>query len=192
MLLHDVSCNESKIGPAKMREEDCQPMSTDFVKAVDEEKTFKQQFVLNYKDWALASVAPTLTWKRIKFDATSTTSIPKAAGVYAFMIGSENPCLPAFSYLIYIGIAGYKTGSPRTLQDRYRNYLKEQVELIRPMMHYFLSKYKDSMYFYFAEVDKSVHSLVKIEKELNDKLKPPGNENDYSAGIRPKVKAVWK
>jgi hypothetical protein len=165
-------------------------MTSDFVKAVDELKTFSQNFILNHSAWSSVKIASKLDWKKLKFVPDNLKNVPSAPGVYAFMIGTDNPALPPFSYLVYIGIAGYKANSPRNLRVRYRNYMDEEVDLIRAKVHYFLNKYSGSTYFYYAEVDRDLYSLEDIERELNDKLIPAANINDFSGEIRQQVKAL--
>ncbi|MFT0621922.1 hypothetical protein ACMHYQ_04575, partial [Ectopseudomonas guguanensis] len=65
-----------------------------------------------------------------------------------------------------------------------------RLDLIRPNVHYTLNKYKDNIYFYYATVDRDTYPLKDIETSLNDALIPPCNINDYSAEMRPKVKAA--
>lgn len=165
-------------------------MINDFVKHVDELKSSKHNFFINAADWNKISLPVKLNWKKAKFKKSNASSIPKNSGVYAFLISPENDSLPPFAFLMYIGITGYKADSPSTLRDRYMNYIKEEVDLIRPNVHYTLNKYKDNIYFYYAAVDRDTYPLKDIETSLNDALIPPCNINDYSAEMRPKVKAA--
>lgn len=165
-------------------------LSSDFVNHVDHLKSLQQTFVMNTKEWEALSPPVALNWEQLKFTSANLASVPEDSGVYAFVIKSENANLPIFSYLMYIGIAGYKENSPRTLRDRYKNYIKEEADLIRPKVHYMLSKYQGNVYFFYVPIDKTKCELQKLETMLNDALIPPCNENDFSGEMRKKVKAL--
>lgn len=165
-------------------------MHSDFVKDVDALSTWKKTFVLNVDAWSRIRPPVPLNWQHVKFDSANLKTIPQDSGVYAFVVKSSHNDLPNLSYLMYIGIAGYKKTSPRSLRDRYKNYLKEEVDVIRPKVHHMLNKYQGHVYFCYVSVDKNKCELQELEKMLNDALIPPCNENDFSAEMRPKVKAL--
>lgn len=165
-------------------------MHSDFVNHVDDLKTRKQSFVINTPAWGKFTPPVALDWKILKFEPENLIEVPEVSGIYGFAIQSNTSNLPAFSYLMYIGIAGYKEDSPRNLRDRYKNYMKEEIDVIRAKVHYMLNKYKGFVYFCYVSVDKKKYELRNLETMLNDTLIPPCNENDFSGEMRKKVKAA--
>lgn len=165
-------------------------MSTDFVQEVDLLKQSKHSFYLNRDGWEKVKLPTELKWERLEFNEENASSVPKNPGVYAFLVSPKLDVFPPFSFIMYIGISGWKEGSSSTLRERYKNYIREEVNLIRPKIHYALQRYKGLFYFYYAPVDSSKYKLKEIEAALNDAIIPPCNDNDYSAEMRKKVKAA--
>jgi hypothetical protein len=168
-------------------------MTLDFIKEVDRGKTFKREFILNTDYWKQFNESEIrLNWEKIKFAKNNIKNIPNKPGIYSFAISNDNINLPSNSYIIYIGIVGYKVQSTRTLRQRYKEYLLEQERLKRPNVTYMLNKWKDYIYFYYAEVSEENIDLQKIEKTLCKTLLPPCNQNDFNGEMRKIVKELWK
>lgn len=163
-------------------------MAEDFARSVRELKSHKLEFCLRPASWRSFRVPPVLRWKEVKFEPASRTLIPQSRGVYAFIAQPEGPGLPPHGYLMYVGITGDATS--RTLRTRYGDYLVEQKVLKRANIHFMLKNWAGHLRFSFAPVLDRRYSLRSLEKKLCDALIPPFNSNDFSAELRPKVRAM--
>jgi hypothetical protein len=150
-------------------------------------KTWAQEFVLSPVYWSKASVIsiPTqFAWAKVPFRRTTKPPVPQERGIYAFVLEPGGNPLPPHGYLMYIG-------STDNFLRRFREYLREVKRPKRPKIHILLNRYINTSYLYFTfapVLDKNVN-VKNLERELNDCLVPPYVELDFSAAVRPAVKA---
>ena len=164
-------------------------MIHDFVKKTDALKADLQKFLLSPDRWRTSRVSIPLTWQYLKFDAANRSSVPKSAGVYAFVVSHSNSHFPGHGFIMYIGITGSNSNG-RTLHLRYGDYLREQVKNKRPKVFYMLDKYANDLQFAFSPIEDPAIDLQALELDLNDAIIPPVVVKDFSADIRQLVKAM--
>ena len=171
-------------------------MPIDFIKEpsqlieiVDELKQHQRNFILSPDRWDKFTSDCSLNWKRVDFKSGKIpSSIPNKAGVYCFCINNSNPLLPDDNYIVYVGIVGYKSGSPRTLRHRYAEYQREERTQKRVKLGYILNKWKGHLSFQYVSLPRM--SLTLLEQQLLDALVPLANQNDFTAELRRAVKAL--
>lgn len=149
-------------------------------------------FTLNAKRISSLLLPPfPLHWSSIKFnDATQIHNIPDdMRGIYAFVVAAESPFLPTHGYIMYIGIAGFR--SKRSLRARYQDYLDTKRVLDRPNVMGMVATWHDVLRFFFAPVDNQVTSeqLEALECTLNSAWMPPYVDRDVDATTRKMRKA---
>lgn len=163
-------------------------MAHDFVRKVDALKADLQSFLLSPVRWRTSRVTRPLKWTFLTFSSANRTAVPKAAGVYAFVVRHVNSHFPDHGFIMYIGITG-ANGNGRTLHDRYGDYLQEKKKDKRAKVHYMLNKYADDIYFAYSATRPAI-DLIKLELDLNDAIIPPVVVKDFTAEIRQYVKAM--
>lgn len=154
-------------------------MTHDIIKLADRFSSFQQKFILDRHLWESYPNRVDLNWNMVKFEQVNKDHVPDTPGVYAFFIKPSIANLPENAYLMYIGKAG--DSSNNSLRKRFSQYMYENK---RPKLYQLLYKWKDYIYFCYAEITEPNLNLGEIERELNDALIPPCNENDFSAEIR--------
>ncbi|MCY4047068.1 MAG: hypothetical protein OXF42_03035 [Candidatus Dadabacteria bacterium] len=133
------------------------------------------------KDW----VIPSLTWESIQYNKGDKNNIPDdKKGIYAFAIRHCSDVLPPHLYILYVGIAGI--GDKSSLRSRYESYLNTGEVLGRAKITKMISLWRDVLVFLFAPIeDKTSNSqLEKLEEQINDALRPPMSQKDYTSNIR--------
>lgn len=151
----------------------------DIIQVADRFKAFKQDFILDVTSWEGYPNSVNLNWNIVKFEKGNKDYIPDSPGIYAFFIKPGIANLPENAYLMYIGKAGDRSNN--TLKKRFIQYTYETK---RPKLYELFTKWKNYVYFCYAEITDPTSNLGDIEIELNDALNPPCNENDFSVDIR--------
>ena len=144
-----------------------------------------KRFILSPSQWAGYANPTVLRWKRVKFSASNVASVPSSNGVYSFVVDPEICNHPATHYLLYIGRA-----RGVTLRGRFGDYLREQVkDKGRPHMKMMLNKWKDHLWFYYAEVPDA-SAIDALEEDLLAAYLPPFNRS-FPATIREVIHVVF-
>jgi hypothetical protein len=121
----------------------------------------------------------------VKFEKGNSVNVSSRPGIYAFVI--KSPCLglPPHGYILYIGITRKRKRNV-FLRTRFSEYIREQASGSprREQIGDMLTRWRDAIYFYFAEVDDELMPLHELEELLNDAIQPPKVSNDYSADVR--------
>jgi len=151
---------------------------------------YTQRFVIFPEQLMSLSLTISLDWKRLQFNAANKKKVSQKRGVYAFVIQHDDSNLPQHGYITYIGITGFDS-SDRNLQKRYQEYLRDQERPKRPPIHNMLNKWKECLYFHFAEVEDETVDLKDMEKKLSGAVIPPYSTNDFEADIR-QAKGIWE
>ena len=164
----------------------------DFVENVNNLKKYKRSFILRMDTWDnLVGYSNIIEWDSVVFRKNNANNVPLSPGMYCFSLSNKKIFLPNNSYIMYIGIVGWKDDSSRNLRERFHEYFIEQKSIKRPKTHYFLKQWKGNIMFHFTKIDNKQHDLKQIEQSFNDVLLPPVNEDDFSSTIRKEVKAAW-
>jgi hypothetical protein len=151
---------------------------------------YTQRFVLHPKHLRNLTLPVDLKWTRIRFSKANLENIAISSGVYAFVIGEDDPNLPAHGYVAYVGQTGAKRND-RTLRERAREYLREKTRPKRMAVFEFLNKWQRCLFFHFAPLDPAAVDLLKVESKLNDALMPPYSHQDFSPEVRTRKK-IWE
>lgn len=156
-------------------------------------KNFQQHVVLSPSRWHSFSPNPPLQWQSVRFGAATINNVPEQRGIYAFVVQFQDHsivpiALPSHGYVMYGGIAGH-VGASRTLRDRFRDYLRDQRRAKRVQIWSMLNKWRDDLFFHFSVVSDTT-DLGTMEYALNDAIIPPYVTNDFSAEVRPLVRAL--
>ena len=159
--------------------------------ATDEIGKYKVSFILSSpKIQVNQHIIPVLHWESVKYGNAELNKVPDdKRGIYAFSICQHSDVLPPHGYILYIGIAGYR--SNRSLRERYKDYLNEKQVFKRANIARMIGTWHGVLRFLFAPVsdDFSSDDLKKLEKQLNTALMPPFSENDLEADINRKRRA---
>jgi|SRR6476661_5441624 len=169
------------------------PKFVDFARHAAKQKNvsyYTQNFILYPKRLRSLALPVDLKWSRIRFSKANLNRIVLKPGVYAFVIGEDDPNLPAHGYVVYVGQTGAKRND-RTLRNRAKEYLREKSRPKRMAVFDFLNKWQRSLFFHFAPVDSAVTDLLSIESKLNDALMPPYSHQDFSPEVRTEKK-IWE
>lgn len=146
----------------------------DLINEQDDLSTYLFQHYLYPNYWEIINGLPNYPWKSIAFNENNLHLIPNEPGIYSFVINPGKVNHPQ-RYLGYIG----KT--ERTLQIRYRDYLREANNPRgRPKVLRLLNKwqnYIDFCYFVYQE-----NNIGDIEDNLISAFVPVFN-SDYEARI---------
>jgi hypothetical protein len=161
----------------------------DFVQQVDQLAADRRRFYVSPTRWQSSRVTIPLAWSRVKFDAQNRAAIPKARGIYAFVVQHDNDHFPPHGFIMYIGITGARSVE-RNLRLRYGDYLREKEKNKRPRVCYMLNKWESDLFFYFVPIPNRAINLDQLELDLNDSILPPIVIKDFTAEIRMLVKAL--
>ena len=145
---------------------------------------YSAAFRLDPLNMAALTLPVTLQWRQKPFSRENAARIAEQPGVYAFAIAHGQAGLPPHGYILYIGQVGAKSGPPRTLRARFKDYLREKSRAKRPHVAYFLNAWETCLVFHFASVDPNTVDLLDVEKRLNDAMVPPYSRADFSPKIR--------
>lgn len=151
---------------------------------------YTQRFILHPKSLRNLALPVSLTWSRVRFSKGNLDKIASKSGVYAFVIGEDDPNLPPHGYVAYVGQTGAKKDD-RTLRYRAREYLREKTRPKRMTVFHFLNKWQRCLFFHFAPLDAAKFDLLSVEAKLNDALMPPYSQQDFSPEVRTSKK-VWE
>jgi len=151
---------------------------------------YGQHFLLHPKNLRAQKLPVNLKWDRVRFSKANLSKIALDPGIYAFVIGSDDPNLPVHGYVLYIGQTGAKAND-RTLRERATEYYQEKSRPKRMAVFEFLNKWQRCLFFHFAPVDPALADLLTIESTLNDSLMPPYSERDFSPEVRTRKK-IWE
>jgi len=163
-------------------------MTQAFLDDVDDLKSHKQVFCLHPQSWANFTTTALLDWGWVKFE-DDKLAVPASRGVYAFVVEPDIAKIFQHGFPFYIGETG--DTNQRTLRDRYGDYLGNKRNIRgRHGIYYMLNKWGSHMYFYYAEIPDTTCRLKLLESALNDSLLPPFSVRDFSATVRPKVRAL--
>ena len=90
---------------------------------------------------------------------------------------------------MYIGIAG--EDSHRSLQERYKDYLRQSYILSRPNIAFMIGNWSSVLNFFYAPVDNDVSTqdLKLTECQLNSALMPVYSFRDMDSDTRRKRRA---
>ena len=156
-------------------------------------QSYQQRVVLHPRRWRSFKPANPLTWKSVRFGSGTAQDVPQQRGIYTFVVHFQDYnlgplVLPTHGYVLYGGITGDRA-KHRTLRDRFQDYLREKKRGKRVNVHRMLTTWPQDLFFYYAVVNQNT-DLRALELALNDAIIPPFVENDFSAAIRPLVKAL--
>lgn len=155
-------------------------MVFDFVDVVDRLKADRVEFCLSPTQWQQSKAPSNLSWDRVSFKKSEAADVPRARGVYAFIVELYKKGLPSHGYIMYVGETGHT--SNETLRSRFLSYFGERQKQLRAI-HYALLKYEKYLYFHFSEVTDRNRSLKELEQVLLDTFIPPYNMRDFSIEI---------
>lgn len=135
---------------------------------------------------------PPLQWNSIRYAHKPDLHLvpDDKRGVYAFSISRPTASTPEHGYVLYIGLAGRDprsaNRSPRSLRERYSDYLKEGYVNSRPTIRRMIAYWSEVLQFSFAAVDDDISydELHRLERHLNDTFVPPFSQADYSTETR--------
>lgn len=135
--------------------------------------------------WEVFSRTHNLQWQSIPFRRGGGAALPKASGLYCFVVGNSWPNIPAVLYPLY-------AGETEDLRRRYNEYVTEKnSKRGRFTIRKFLNAFSGETVFTFAPFDAEKDELMRIEKKLNDALMPPYSRRDHSAEVKA-AKAAWQ
>lgn len=128
-------------------------------------------FSLWPQQWVAYNLPDLFRWEIHPFQRDQTENIPSKPGIYSFVIQPGIAAHPSCSYLMYIG----KTA--RTLQQRFREYFREQQNVAegRPKILALLNQYQNYLYF-CCSVIADTERIGEIEDALISAFIPPCND----------------
>jgi hypothetical protein len=165
-------------------------MAIDFVQEVDDLESYAKTFVLCPRQWETFAPPVDLKWHHLRFSSANRAQVPACPGVYAFVVRRRTSSFPRHGYVMYIGMT--KRDGAGNLKTRYANYLSERKTVKRPKVHYLLNKWRDHLFFYYAEITDNTCDIAQVEQGLCDAIIPPCNINDFSAKVRRLVRAFMR
>jgi hypothetical protein len=127
-----------------------------------------------------------LNWRHIKFTNENINEVPDQHGLYCFVVKPDVQNFFETNYLFYIG------ETQRTLKVRYGD-LRDQNGAGKPRTKVFemLKLYKDSLYFYFAEIN-DIDTIEENEEKLLNTFVPAINTKIPNAKIKPELKNIYE
>lgn len=149
--------------------------------AVDDLEGEIRGFVLSPTNWRNFKTRVQLDWEYVKFTSRYRQNVPRARGIYAFVVEYCESQFPPHGYLMYLGITG-NTSRNRDLRARFGEYLRGIEKEKRERVKWMLNKFSDELYFHFAQVKDLRVNLAKLERALLDAIHPPCNKKDFSGG----------
>ena len=151
--------------------------------AVADIKRHREFFVLHPPSWKRYGSGLALTWEHVAFNRSERARVPRKPGLYAFAVQPPHTDFPPSSWLFYVGEVGATGSENRTLWQRYKEYLNELEDSIRPKMGHLIYRYRDYVQFYYCELDPTANDLKALETKLISALWPDGNINDFDADV---------
>ena len=148
-----------------------------------------RSFFLYPQYWSENGAAITFNtqWKRVQFTKRNQKNIPRARGVYAFVLEPKYSHLVPTRYLFYVG----KTN--RTLQKRYGEYLDEKdgKGKTRRKVFKMLKLYAGCLHFCYTEL-ANADQVNALETNLLDTFVPHVNTLIPRARIKPELKGIYE
>lgn len=137
----------------------------------------------------------TFAWKELKYSEyiDFNTVIPTdEAGIYLFIVKSDNLICGLPQFVLYVGISG-EGDSKRPLKERLNDYFNVHTIKKRSKLHRFLGKYYQNTYINYSLFDKAISSteIEDIEKSLHGFFIPPANDRDFPIEMKPIIKAQF-
>lgn len=128
-----------------------------------------------------------LNWKVIKFNKSNKSKLPDAKGIYCFIVVPKIPNFFETRYLFYLG------QTTRTFKERYQEYLNdlEGKGKPRPKVFEMLKLFKNSLYYYYAELE-SDDDIDEIEEKLLNTFVPHINTSIPKAKIKNELKNIYE
>lgn len=135
-------------------------------------------------EWEKFAKKHKFKWSQVHFHGDNATKVPTKPGFYCFFIGVAPAALPPIGYPLYVG----KT--ERTLRVRFGDYVREKKKVHgRLHIRRFLHIFENELTFYYTPFSGTKKSILKIESELHDALRPPFCQIGFSAEVGKKMKA---
>ncbi len=146
---------------------------------------FERRFLLSPSLWRNKPTRVKLNWNEYKFTQGNLKNIPEERGVYMFVVCHKGSWIPSNNYIMYVG------QTKRTLQTRYKEYLRDQkTSKKRKKIHEMLNLWKNDIFFICSKVSNST-DLMTLEGKLIECLIPPYCEGDIPVGeIKKAVKVL--
>lgn len=137
-------------------------------------KDFKlSRMVLSPLQWQGCKLPVSLAWRAVRFQRANVNRVPNnAKGIYTFIVKPGIANHPSCAYLMYVGIA-----EKQVLRDRFSQYFVEKDKgetSRRPHVTEMLLKWKDFLWFYYAEISDTA-KIRQVEDELLAAYLPPSN-----------------
>lgn len=128
-----------------------------------------------------------LKWKSVKFNKINKAKLPNAKGIYCFVVKPKIPNFLETRYLFYVG------QTTRPFQIRYQEYLNDLAGKGKPRPKIFemLKLYKNSLYYYYAEINQ-VSKIDDVEEKLLYVFVPQINTANPKAKIKPELKYIYE
>lgn len=129
--------------------------------------------------WSRYDHARTLSWTRLDFKSDNAASVPRSAGVFAFVLEHHvAKTLPA-AFPMYVGM------SESSIRERYQKYQGQAFRgnRGRPRLDRLFLIWKDHLAFYYV-TDLAADSPSGLEQILINTVMPPMNVDDFSADVR--------
>lgn len=165
-------------------------MVFDLVSAAKQHKAELWDFYLNLPSWKQFQLSHPLKWESVPFSEPNKALVPKVRGLYVFSMTLPDHNLPPHGYMMYAGISGH-TGKSH-LRIRYGQYLKEpKSSRARPSVSMLMANWKDALTFNFASVPDETVNLKTIETAFLDAVRPPMNQQDFSASVSKAKRAAF-
>lgn len=130
-----------------------------------------------------------LEWNEVSFSSDSIDLIPVEKGVYAFKIEFNSSIFPSHGYIVYFGQSG--SNSNGTLRSRFKQYLRDRSKgAKRPLFQDLFDRWGEHLTFCFVPIPANDFDLNALEESFNDASIPICVVNDFSAEMRPVVRAL--
>jgi hypothetical protein len=148
---------------------------------------FQKSFILRPEYWRGYKNSTPLSWSSIRATVAFAKNVPDDKfGVYSFVVDSSTASHPGTKYLMYVGKA-----QDQSLRARFSQYLREAKDPKgRPLIVDMFTKWRDDLWFYFAEVS-GPHIIHQLELDLLGAFVPPQNDV-LPVEIRRAVKVAWR
>jgi len=148
-----------------------------------------RKFLLYPKNWEDSTnhFNLALRWKNIKFNRRNKTKLPRTHGIYCFVVKPKIPNFIETRYLFYVG------QTTRPFSDRYQEYLDDQdgKGKPRPKVFEMLKLYKNSLHYYYAEINPP-NQIDEIEEKLLNTFIPHVNTDIPKAKIKPELRNIYE
>lgn len=146
---------------------------------------------MDTRKWRTFKTKYNLEWDVVPFKADKKGDVPTEPGLYAFVVSSDHPKLPAHAYVLYVGQSGHGDSS-HNLRKRFADYLRYQAKgSSRPAVDRMLIEFASDLKFYFAAMPSAKAVLEDIETKLLSAIIPPVNQVDFEAKVTVARKAAF-